>query len=247
VIDVQFNHRVATIALNDPAKRNALSTTMFDALDAALARVFSREDVSVLVMRGRGPAFCAGFDLAAAVNEPSLMGTFILRLSTVLRAMRRGPQVVIGAAHGAAIAGGCALVSACDLVVASSGTKFGYPVHRLGISPAVTIPTLVQKLMPGAARSLLTSGEIIDGVMAHRLGLASRLVERDEDVADTADALAAVIARHGPHALAATKRWLNELDGSMDDRRFDAPAEDSAALAGGDEAALLLRTMWKPR
>lgn len=246
-VQLSIAERIATIALNDPARRNALGVAMFDGLAAALDQVAARDDVQVVLLHGAGKAFCAGFDLAAAVEDHALLAEFIRRLSAITRQMRRMPQVVIAAVHGAAIAGGCALVSAADVVVVSRSATLGYPVHRIGISPAVTLPTLLQALPPGAARQLVMGGELIDGARAHRLGLAHQLSENDERVLDDARALAERIAAHGPHALRVTKDWINQLDGAWEDDRFDAPARDSAAAASGRDAAAMLREFWAAR
>ena len=245
MVNTTFDSTVATISLNDPARRNALSLAMFDALDASLRELTARDQTSVVILRGQGNSFCAGFDLGAVLNDPPLMATYIRRLSAVNRSLRRLPHVVIAAAQGAAIAGGCALLTACDLVIVSRQTKLGYPVHRLGVSPAVTIPTLQQMIGSGPARALLMSGELIDGSTAHRLGLASHLVDLDDQVVDRATELARTIARHGPNSIRMTKHWLNELDGSLNDSVFNAPAEASTKLVEGDEAKSLLRKVWQ--
>jgi enoyl-CoA hydratase/carnithine racemase len=220
---------------------------MFDALAATLHQIATHEDVQVVLMRGVGKAFCAGFDLAAAVDDHALLAEFIHRLSAITRQMRQMPQVVMAAVHGAAIAGGCALVSAADIVVVSRTATLGYPVHRIGISPAVTLPTLLQALPPGAARQLVMSGELIDGAMAHRMGLALQLSENDERVLDDARALAQRIASHGHHALRVTKDWINQLDQTRDDARFEAPGNDSAAKACQHEARTMLQSFWAAR
>jgi len=247
IVQLNVDGAIVTVALNDPDHRNALGIAMFDALDEALGAIKANDDVHVVLIHGRGKVFCAGFDLAAAVEDASLMGTFIQRLSVLIRSLRRLPQVVVAAVHGAAIAGGCALVSACDLVVVSATAKLGYPVHRIGVSPAVTIPTLQQAIGPGAARTLLMSDELIDAPTAYRIGLAGRVSRDDESVLDDAMTLCETIARHGPHALRTTKAWLNELDGSLDDERFEHPAESSAQIATLNEARLMLGAYWQGR
>lgn len=247
LVQRSFDGSIATIALNDPSRRNAMSLAMFDALDEAVCKVAVRNDVHVLLLHGKGKAFCSGFDLAAAADDPRLMGQYINRLSSSIRLLRRAPQVVVAAVHGAAIAGGCAMVSACDIVVASSSAKFGYPVHKLGVSPAVNIPTLAQAIGPGPARSLLMSGELLDGTAALRLGLAHRLVETDDAVLDAAASICRTIAGHGPKALRVTKAWLNELDGSLDDDLFDGPRDGSAEITASDEALTMLREFWAGR
>ncbi|MHC4948445.1 MAG: enoyl-CoA hydratase/isomerase family protein [Planctomycetota bacterium] len=244
---VEITPPVAHITLNDPDRRNAMTIAMFDALDAALGRVAGADDVRVAILGGRGRVFCAGFDLAAAVEDRGLMARFIERLSRLNRGLRRLPQPVVAAVRGAAIAGGCAATSACDLVCASATTRFGYPVHPIGVSPGVTIPTLSQAIGAGAARALLMEGRLIDGVEAHRRGLVSHLVDTDDDVAGEVDALARRLAGHGPVAMRATKAWLNELDGSLDDARFDGCAAGTAAAAGTDESVALLHAFWKRR
>lgn len=227
-VECTFDGRVAWVALDDPARRNALSLGMFDRLSGALDQVTRRDDVAVAVIYGRGAAFCSGFDLKAALIDPSLLSEFILRLADLLRQIRLMPQVVVAAVHGAAIAGGSAIVSGCDIVVVSASAKLGYPVHRLGLSPAVTTSTLLQKLTPGAARALLVGGEPLDGAEAVERGLAHVLSAGDESVLEDATALARTIAGHGAAALRATKRWLNQLDGSLDESRTRRPAEHSA-------------------
>jgi len=224
-----------------------MSIAMFDALDDAIAQLADRDDVIALQMRGNGPAFCAGFDLPAAVQDTTLLGTFIERLSDVNRALRRGPQVVIASVHGAALAGGCALVSACDFVICAADAKLGYPVHRIGISPAVTTPTLIQSIGEGHTRELLMSGRIIDGTEAHRLGLATHVVDDASQLDATASALAERLASHGPHALRVTRQWINELDGSLLDDRFNPPMRGSARATQNEETAAMLADFWAQR
>ncbi len=233
-VQVELDDHVASVALSDPDRRNALGFAMFDALDAAISELISNETARVILLHGRGRSFCAGFDLAAAGDDPAVMATFIRRLSTLLRSLRRAPQPVVAAVHGAAIAGGCAIVSACDLAVVSATASLGYPVHRLGVSPAVTIPTLGATVGPGAARTLLMGGELIDGLTAQRIGLATQVSRDDADVGKDARSMCRTLAGHGPAALRATKAWLNELDGTLDDGRFDGPMRDSALLAASE-------------
>jgi methylglutaconyl-CoA hydratase len=238
---------IASVSLNDPAKRNAMSLAMFDALDAAVTRIAADDSVHVVLLRGEGPAFCSGFDLAAAVDDPDLLPQYVRRLSGVMRSIRRMPQVVLAAVHGAAIAGGCALLSTCDFVFVAPDAKVGYPVHALGISPAVTIPTLRLLIGDGPARALLMSGELIDGVEARRIGLATHLAATAHSMLIEAEAHARLLTQKGPHALRTTKGWLNELDGSLDDRRFAGPAENSAVESAGAEARRMLRAFWASR
>lgn len=244
LIQLSFKYKIAKIALNDPDRRNAMSIAMFDELDEALSDISKSNETNVLLIYGYGKAFCSGFDLAAAKDDLSVLEQFIIRLSTLIRALRRLHCPVVAAVHKAAIAGGCATVSACDIVVASATTKFGYPVHKLGVSPAVNITTLQQAIGSGAARSLLMGGELIDGKTAHRLGLVHHLVDKDDEVLAKANELCETLAKQSQQALRVTKKWLNELDGSDDDDLFDGPRDGSAEISQSEEAAELLDKFW---
>ncbi|MHC5005571.1 MAG: enoyl-CoA hydratase/isomerase family protein [Planctomycetota bacterium] len=246
LLSTEHDGAIVTLTLDDPRRHNALGQPMFDALEAALAGLDDRS-LSVIVLRGRGKSFCAGFDLTAAVHEPALLETFILRLSAVCRQLRRAPQVVIGAVHGAAVAGGCAIVSACDIVIAAPSARFGYPVHRIGVSPAVSAPTLAAACGAGGARRMQLGGELIDAAAARRNGLVSRLATSDDAVHEEAAALARTIAGHGRRALRLTKAWINELDGTLDDDRLDGPAFDTAREAVREDSVALLRRTWTRR
>ena len=247
LVQLGFEDSIATIVLNDPKRRNAMSIAMFDALDEAVRDVAVRNDVHVLLLHGKGKAFCSGFELGAVIDDPTLMKEYIDRLSATIRALRRLPQPVVAAVHGAAIAGGCAMVSACDIVIASATAKFGYPVHNIGVSPAVNITTLQQAIGLGAARSLLMGGELIDGATAHRQGLVHHLTNDDEAVLAKAVSMCQQLTEQSPQALRVTKGWLNELDGSLDDDLFDGPRDGSAEIADSDEAMGRLRAFWSRR
>lgn len=247
MINLQRDNGVTVIELNDPARRNALGVAMFDALDAALATCARDDSARVVVLCGSSGAFSTGFDLGAAVEDPALLGTFIARLSGVLRTVRRLPQPVIAAVEGAAIAGGCAIVSACDFAVASPESKLGYPVHGIGVSPAVTLPTLAAKIGDGSARALTVEGRLLTGAEAHRIGLVSHLAGSADVIRSQAMELARQLAAKPPQALRVTKAWLNELDGSLENARFDGPVQGSAHLPQQPETIELLRTFWAHR
>jgi len=237
----QDDDGVLRITLQDAKKRNALGVEMFDAIDGALQSLDGQ--TRCVLLAGEGPVFCAGFDMKACVDNIEVLEIYILRLSKLIRTLRRVSVPVVVAAHGAAIAGGCAVLTGCDFVVGSKEAKYGYPVHQIGISPAVTIPTLFQKVGEGRARSLSLSGEIIYGSDAYAMGLLSHLEETDTQAIALASELAMELSKKPPIALQATKRWLNELDGSLDDERFDLPAIQSSSSLG-EETKRMLRQLW---
>jgi methylglutaconyl-CoA hydratase len=238
----QDDDGVLRVTLQDAKKRNALGVEMFDAIDGALQSLDGQ--TRCVLLAGEGPVFCAGFDMRACVDNIEVLEIYILRLSKLIRTLRRVSVPVVVAAHGAAIAGGCAVLTGCDFVVGSKEAKYGYPVHQIGISPAVTIPTLFQKVGEGRARSLTLGGEIIYGSDAYAIGLLSHLEETDTQAIAIASALAMELSKKPPIALQATKRWLNELDGSLDDERFDLPAIQSSSSLG-EETERMLRQLWK--
>jgi methylglutaconyl-CoA hydratase len=238
----QDDDGVLRVTLQDAKKRNALGVEMFDAIDGALQSLDGQ--TRCVLLAGEGPVFCAGFDMRACVDNIEVLEIYILRLSKLIRTLRRVSVPVVVAAHGAAIAGGCAVLTGCDFVVGSKEAKYGYPVHQIGISPAVTIPTLFQKVGEGRARSLSLSGEIIYGSDAYAIGLLSHLEETDTQAIAIASALAMELSKKPPIALQATKRWLNELDGSLDDERFDLPAIQSSSSLG-EETERMLRQLWE--
>jgi len=154
---------------------------------------------------------------------------------------------VIAQVHGAALAGGCALLAGCDFVVTSPDAQLGYPVHRIGVSPAVSLPALVAGAGHGGARRITMGGDIFDGAQAVRIGLASHCAPSAAELEPFVDALADRLMGKGPHAMRATKRWLNELDGSADPVLHRHAELASAAAASGDEFAGLLRAFWEAR
>ena len=238
---------IVTLSLNRPEQRNAMTLEMFDALEAHLRDVAAEPTAQIVFLRGEGKSFCTGFDLGQAVDDPPMMGRFIERLSAVNRLVRRMPGPVVVAVQGHALAGGCALISACDFIVAESDALFGYPVHRIGVSPAVTLPTLMPALGPGGARWMTMSGRVINGAEAHERGLVTQCVEGEGLAQHVASEVVTTLSEHGRHALTVTKSWLNELEDAENDARYDAPVTGSMDLIGGEEATSMLRTFWEKK
>ncbi len=244
--------QVATITLTRPERRNALTPEMMVALKAALDRLTDTGTrpppavgIRALVLAGAGKTFCSGFDLDLCREHPngSVMRALLSGLSAVVAAMRACPVPVIVAAHGAAIAGGCALLGGADFVVADANARFGYPVVKLGISPAVSLPFLRHHVGDGPARARTLDTQLIDGAAAHRIGLVTDLVSSPEEVLPTATALAHTLAAKPPHGLLATRRWLDELAPADAPRGLAA----SLGLTGGDEERRLLPQVWSTR
>lgn len=243
-VRVEQQDAVAQIILDRPEKRNALTVEMLDQLAHHAATLAGDDAVRCVILCGQGPAFCAGFDLMLCKDDDRMLARMLTGLSAAVRAIRRMPQPVVVAAHGAAIAGGCALLGAGDIVITHSDAKLGYPVVTLGVSPAVSAPSLANLTGLGAARRLLLDPALITGAEATRLGLAHRCVDWSEDVVPKAQALAEHLAAKPPGSLRATKRWLNEIDGSLNDVPFDAALHASLSRVNSDEERRLLQRVW---
>lgn len=245
VTGVEQHGEIVAIAIDRPDKRNALTVEMMANLGDAIDRAANNPKVRVVLLRGEGSAFCAGFDLDACRDDPLVMRSLLTGLSNVIVAMRKCPCPVVIAAHGAAIAGGCALLGGGDFVITNAHAKFGYPVTRLGISPAVSSPFLRQMVGDGPARARLLDSELIDGTAACAIGLAHECLDNADAVVPRAMDLARAIASKPAGSLRETKRWLNHLDGSCDGETIHGALHASLGLVGGDEERMFLNEMWE--
>jgi enoyl-CoA hydratase/carnithine racemase len=186
---------VATLTLNRPQKRNALSQELLAALQTALGSIAADEGVRVVVLAGRGPAFCAGHDLGEMVgrSEADYHALFAL-CSEVMHGLRRLPQPVIARVHGLATAAGCQLVAACDLAVAAEGATFATPGVKIGLFCTTPMVPLVRAVPPRAALEMLLTGRPVSAQQALAWGLVNRVVPAgalDAAVAEFADAIRA--------------------------------------------------------
>ncbi len=256
---LEHDGRVARLTLRNAHKRNALDASALDSLRTCVrdAHQFVEEGrVDVVVLRSEGAAFCAGFDLAACVEEPARVAELLTLLSSCVRGLRALNAPVVARVQGAALAGGCALLTACDFVVVAADSQLGYPTHRIGISPAISIPTLLSRMGP-RARAMLMANELLDGRAALQHGLATHCVDASDQLDAAVDALIATLLAKGPQAMRATKRWLRTLEevdsGELgrahgrDEFALTAARDASLALAHGEEFAVMLRAFWESR
>ncbi|MGH7628552.1 MAG: enoyl-CoA hydratase/isomerase family protein [Gemmatimonadales bacterium] len=207
---------VLTLALNRPDKRNALSAELIGRLADALDAADLDSDVRVVVLRGEGRDFCAGADLAellaSAGREISENEADALRLGEVFLRIRRLPKPVVAAVHGSALAGGCGLATACDIVVAAETARFGYPEIQRGFVPAMVLAILRRLVGERVAFDLVGTGRVLTASEAAGLGFVSRLAPE----AELDRVLASVVgplAGGSVTAMALTKKLLYELDG----------------------------------
>lgn len=237
---------IAVISLARPERRNALTPHMLDQLaDLALSL---GNTAQVLLLTGQGPCFCAGFDLDLCRDDAAsdVLRSLLTGLSRAIQALRDQPSPVVMAIHGAAIAGGCALLGGADIVIAERETKLGYPVTRLGISPAVSSPFMAAQLPPGAIRAMQLDPGLIPASAAHASGLLSELVDGDAAALDRGLAVAKTLAAKPREALLSTRRLAQSLSqSSADTARLGLAA--SLRLIGGPEQRDMLPRAWKSK
>jgi methylglutaconyl-CoA hydratase len=197
---------VATITLDSPANRNALSAGLLTELQAALASALSDSGVRVIVLTGAGPAFCSGADLKESRTMPAAApGLF----PGVLQLIWDSPKPVVCRVNGSARAGGIGLIAACDIAVAAESATFAFSEVRIGATPAIIAVTCLRRIAPRAAAEFFLTGAAFSAPHAAQIGLLTRAVpetELDEQTGRYAD----LLLRGAPGALAATKNVLRE-------------------------------------
>jgi len=206
---------VATLTLSRPEKRNALNAALVEALKEAVARTGDDEEVRVVVIRGAGKDFCSGADLAEleriAELGPEASLADAAEMGELFVAMRRHPNPLVAAVHGRALAGGCGLATACDVVLAREDAVLGYPEVHLGFVPAMVMAILRRKVSEAKAFELVATGMRIEAAEAREMGLVNRVLPAEE-FDDAVDAFAAELADRPASALTLSKRLLYGLD-----------------------------------
>jgi len=177
-IVVAHDDAVATVTINRPEARNALTTPTIHELRAAFADLSRDTAVRVVVLRGAGDvAFCAGADLkeVATLSDIPARRQYFGGVADVLETIHRMPQPVIARVAGFALAGGLGLAAGCDFVLAADNAEFGLPEITLGLFPMVVMAPILRLVGPRAAVELALGGERIDAMRAERLGLVTRV------------------------------------------------------------------------
>ena len=245
-IDTDIDERtgVNRIHLDRPERRNALSGALVAELKEALALADADERVRVVGLAGRGPDFCAGADLAevqASVEEGVLASLREAEaLGELFTLLRKLSKPVVAVVHGRALAGGCGLATACDLVLAAESARFGYPEVRLGFVPAMVTAVLRRNLGEKRAFELMALGDPIDAGEAARFGLVNR-VHADEDFETEASAFLEELAGRSPSALELTKRLLYGTDAQSFEAAIAAGARVNALARMTDDCQAGIR------
>jgi methylglutaconyl-CoA hydratase len=207
---------ILTATLNRPDKKNAIDTPMIDGLLDVLGRADLDAGVRVVALRGAGGDFCAGMDLnellASADKSVEENRRAALHFGEIFVRMRRLPKPIVAAVRGRALAGGCGLATACDIVLAAESAKFGYPEVQRGFVPAIVMTLLKRAVGEKVAFDLAATGRILEASEGAALGLVSRVYE-DSDFDDQAGEVLRALAAASASALALTKQQFYQLDG----------------------------------
>jgi methylglutaconyl-CoA hydratase len=207
LVRVETDRGVATLTLDSPHNRNALSTTLMTELTAALATATADPAVRVVVLSHTGPVFCSGADLKETAAAYASGKVPVGMLGDVLAAVVECPKPVVARIGGPARAGGLGLIAAADIAICATEATFAFTEVRLGVIPAVISATVLRRLTPRAAQALYLTGELFDGARAVEVGLVTASVGVEELDA-TVRSYCAALVRGAPSALAGTKELL---------------------------------------
>ncbi|MDT5156398.1 MAG: hypothetical protein QOH51_755 [Acidobacteriota bacterium] len=229
---------LALVTLNRPEKRNALNDELVSGLKSALREADAREDIRAVLIMGAGADFCSGADLSALrkIADGSVLENLedarsLLELFAQIRRMR---VPVVAAVRGRALAGGCGLATACDIVLASASARFGYPEVKIGFVPAMVMAILRRNVSEKRAFELVTRGAEISAAEAERIGLVNHVYD-DDSFETKVERYVADFERVSRSAVMLTKRLLYQIDGLTFDAALEAGAEINALARMTDD------------
>lgn len=212
----EVENSIATITLNRPEKRNALNEKLVNDLKDALCQADSDENLRAIIIKGAGKDFCSGADLSAIqkIAESNILENWddahnLLELFSLIRKVK---IPVIAAVHGRALAGGCGLATACDLVLASKSAIFGYPEVKIGFVPAMVMAILRRNVSEKRAFELITRGFEFDTTTAEIFGLINEIFD-DEVFEESVRNYVAGYEKISRSAVILSKRLLYQMDG----------------------------------
>jgi enoyl-CoA hydratase/carnithine racemase len=235
---------VATITLDSPHNRNALSAALVGELTQALADSAADDAAKVVVLRSSGRVFCSGADMSEAADVGMEQGS--RTLIALLRQIVAHPKPVVCVLAGPVRAGGIGIVGACDVVVAAQEATFAFTEARLGLAPAAISLTTVRRMTDRATSLLFLSGETFDGAEAARIGLVTQAVPAD-DLESAVGSVLESLSQATSQGLSETKNLLNARVVADIDEHGDDLAAMSARLFGSEEAREAMRAFLEKR
>ena len=231
-LELAYESGIATITLNRPEKRNALSFQLVDEILAGLNEI-ENSDALVVILTGAGKAFCAGLDLDELKSMTGKSHAENVedsrRMASIFRRLYDFPKPTIAAVNGAAIAGGTGLATMCDFTLAVPEAKFGYTEVRIGFVPAIVSSILVWQVGHKVARDLLMTGRIFDATEAHSFGLVNEIIAA-ERLLSRAREVAGQLTENSPSSVRATKKLVNGFIAEALDRQIEQAIEQNAAI-----------------
>ncbi len=234
IVEYKKSGRVAVITLNRPEARNAVSGELAQALEGAIDKLEADDDVWVGILAGNGPVFCAGADLKAVASGKANLGTSRGGFGGFVTLERTKP--VIAAVEGPAVAGGCELVLACDLVVASSDAAFGLPeVKRSLVAMAGGTTRLPKRVPQNIAMELALTGDTMNAERAYQHGLVNILCEPGDAINEAMN-LAERINANAPLAVRATRQAISQGAMVSDDEGIRIAVELFKPVAASEDA-----------
>jgi enoyl-CoA hydratase/carnithine racemase len=244
----QRDGAIATLTLNRPDKRNAMTVPMLEALRAAFRGLATASEVRAVVLAGAGKAFCAGLDLKEMGLERRPDGSVEYPdIEDALHELENCPVPTIAMMQGDAIAGGLELALHCDLRVAGASARMGMPLARIGlVVPYALTQKLLDTVGTATTRELLFTGALLDAESARRIGLVNRVVP-DAELATATRALASEIAANAPLSIRTMKAAINEANGFRPRTPSPALAAQAAATRRSEDLQEGLRAVFEKR
>ena len=209
VLVEKASSHITILTLNRPERRNSLTIELLNELVSAIKVASGQPEERILILRGAGAAFCTGLDLKEAADQKKAHATAEMVAKTLIT-LAETRLVTIAAVHGAAVAGGAGIMSACDFVIAAEKTKIGYPEVRRGLVAGLVMTFLRRQVGERNMRELVLGGELINPDRAREIGLVNRVVPPNE-IMNEAQKFADSVLQGAPSALAQTKRLIEEL------------------------------------
>ena len=215
-IITEKKNSISYITLNRPEKRNALNDALINDLKDALRETDKDETLRAVVIKGAGRDFCSGADLSALqkISESDVMENYddADNLRELFSLIRRVKIPVVAAVHGRALAGGCGLATACDLVLATDTARFGYPEVKIGFVPAMVMAILRRNTSEKRSFALATQGFEFDARTAKDFGLINEIFP-EESFAEQVTGYISVYKNVSRSAVVLSKRLLYQMDG----------------------------------
>lgn len=241
LILVERNDAIATVTINRPEKRNAITAALMEELIAVAHAFAADEAIRAIVIRGEGRDFSVGADLSEPRYQAGAQPSLLMRRrgaelgGRLMRALIEIPQPTICALHGIAAGGGACIAAACDFRIAAADARLGYGEVKMGMNLMWTaLPIVVHLVGPARAKQLVMSGKLFDAATLERWGFLDAIVP-PTDVPSAARAMAAEYARLPPVAVQMIKKSVNAVAGALDRAVMHMDADQWLLAAGSDD------------